>query len=118
DQRVLTHRPAIDHEALGEVDQMRRGVACRAVAPGAQRGIDHRRYRALAVGAGDMDRAECALGVAEPGDERGNVVEAELDPEVLEAEQIRQRIGQGSCGADRRALPGSYLRLSPRPHLA
>src|SRR6185436_5492239 len=72
-----------------------RGVARRTVARRAQRGIDHRRDRSLAVGPGDMDRAERALGVAEPGDERGNVVEAELDPEVLEAEQIRQRIGQG-----------------------
>ena len=53
-----------------------------------QRGVDHRRHRALAVGARDVDRAERALGMTEPVDERGDVVEAELDPELFEAEKI------------------------------
>jgi len=54
---------------------------------GAQRGVDHRRHRALAVGAGDVDRAERAFGMAERRDDGGDVLEAELDAELLEREQ-------------------------------
>ena len=63
DQRVArsTGRPSID-EPLGEIDQVRRGVARRAVAGGAQRRVDHRRDRALAVGAGDVDRRNARSG--------------------------------------------------------
>ena len=87
DQRVAGDRTAVDDEALREIDEMRRRVARRAVPGGAQRGVDHRRHRALAVGAGDVDRAERALGMAEPRDDGGDVVEAELDAELFEREQ-------------------------------
>ena len=95
DQGVPAHGPAVDDEPLRDVDQMRRRVARRAMARGAQRRVHHRRHRALAVGAGDMHRPERPLGMAEPRDERGNVVEAELDPELLQAEEVGQRILQG-----------------------
>ena len=83
EERVPLHGPAVDDEPLRKVDQMRRGVPRRPMSGGAQRGVHHRRDRALAVGAGDVHRSEAALGVAEPGDERGNVAEAEFDAELL-----------------------------------
>ena len=114
DERVLRDRTSVDDESFREVDEMRRGVARRAVAGRAQRRIDHRRHRALAVGAGDVHRAEGALGVAESRDERGDVLEAELDPELLEAEEVgewiqlrvRRRFGgrRGAGGRRWRAL--------------
>ena len=107
-------RPAVDDEPLGEIDQMRRRVPRRPVAGGAQRRVDHRRHRAFAVGAGDVHRPECPLGMAEPGDERGDVVEAELDAELLEAEKILQRIHGASRGSGARLLGASASRLRRR----
>src|SRR5438874_8003443 len=48
--------------------------------------------------------------MTQPRDDRGDVVEAELDPELLEAEQIRQGIGgDWGLGAGR-----GHARLLPR----
>ena len=58
DHRVCRDRPAVDDEPLGQIDEVRRRVARRPVAGRAQPGVDHRRDRALAVGAGDVDRSE------------------------------------------------------------
>ena len=99
DERVLGDRTAVDDEALGEVDEVGRRVARRSMAGRAQRRIDHRRDRSFAVGAGDVHRAECALGMAEARDDRRDVVEAELDPELFEAEEIGQGVGQ-ACSAE------------------
>src|SRR5439155_14478296 len=91
-QGLDRNRPAVDDEALGDVDEMRRGEARRSMSGGAQRRVDHRRDRALAVRAGDVDRSKRALGVTEARHERGDVLEAELDPELFEAEEIGERI--------------------------
>ena len=86
--------------ALLEALEVRRGVA-RAWSPAARSAaVDHRRHRALAVGAGDDDRAEAALGVAERGAEPRDVLEAELHAEALEAEQVVERIRESAPGRD------------------
>ena len=86
-QNVAGNRTTVDDESLREVDQVRRCEARRPMARGAKRGIDHRGHRSLPVGAGNVDRSKRALGMAEPFDDRGDVLEAELDAELLEREQ-------------------------------
>ena len=105
-QRRGGHGKAVDHEALGKVDEMRGRVARRSVACGAERRVDHRGDRAFAVGAGDVHGAERALGMVESGDDGGDVVEAELDPELFEREQPGQRIVH-TCGAGSVTGPGA-----------
>ena len=56
DQRLRGDRPAVDGEPLGEIDQVRRGVAAGSVAGRTKRGVDHRRDRALAVRARRRER--------------------------------------------------------------
>src|SRR5689334_11691920 len=77
------------------------------MAGGAQPGVDHRRHRSLAVGAGDVDRSKTPLGMAEPGDDRQHVVETELDPELPEAEEVGERIGHRSRYVDGRVMPSA-----------
>ena len=48
---------------------------------------DHRRDRAFAVGAGDVQRGEAALGMAERRAQLRDVLEPELDAERFEREQ-------------------------------
>ncbi len=90
-QRILGDRPVVDGESLREIDQVGRGEAGRAVPGGAKPGVDHRRHRALAVGAGDVHRRERPLGMAQRGDQRPDVLESELDPELFEPEKIVER---------------------------
>ena len=52
---------AVDADALGEVDQMRAGVATGAQAKRPQQRVDHDGGAALAVGAGDLDHGVGAL---------------------------------------------------------
>ena len=55
---------AVDLNALVEADQIRRGIQAGPVACLAQDGRDHRAGRALAVGAGHMDKFALPLGMA------------------------------------------------------
>ena len=116
--RVGGDRPAVDDESLGQIDQMGRGVARRSWPAARKRGVDHRRDRALAVGAGDVDGSERPLGMAERVDDRGDVLEAELDAELFEAEELVERVGHrdasarlgvGRCGVGCRARPPRRL---------
>ncbi len=103
------HGPSVDDEALGQIDEVRRGIAGRSVAGAAERRVDHGRDRSLAVGAGDVNRPERALRVAEASEQRLYVFETELDPELFEAEQVREMVQlQLRCrlGHDRRAGGG------------
>jgi hypothetical protein len=86
-QRGLRNRPTVDHEPFAQREQMRRGVAGRAMPGRAQPPFHHRRHRAFAVGAGDDDRAERVLRIPERGTQRRDVREAELHAEALEAEE-------------------------------
>ena len=96
-QRGGPDRPAVDDESFVEIDQMRRRVPRRSMARGAQRRVHHGRHRSFPVGAGDVDRAIRAIRAAEPLDDRGDVVETELDSELFETEQISERIHAGNC---------------------
>ena len=78
---------AVDGDALFDAIEMRRGVAARAVAGGAQAALDHRRDRSLAVGAGDVDRRPRALGPVQRVENLVDVLEAELDAELFEREE-------------------------------
>src|SRR5204862_7833259 len=91
---------AADREPLLQPLQMRRGVTGARVARGAERGIDHGGDRSLAVGAGDDDRAEGVLGIAERRAQRRDVLEPELHPEALEAEEELDR--RADAGHDER----------------
>src|SRR5918993_2962742 len=53
----------------------------------AQAALDHRRHRAFAVRAADVDRRPGVLRVAERRENGADVVEAEFDPELLEREE-------------------------------
>src|SRR5205814_792869 len=77
--------PAVDPDALAEVDQVRRGEEPGAESGLAQHALDHRAGRALAVGAGDMDRAEAALRIAERPEQGARAVEAQLVAPALQA---------------------------------
>ena len=70
---------------------MRRGVAAGLQARGPQPALDHRRHRALAVGAADVNRSIGALGVAERRENGADVVEPELDAELFEREEPFER---------------------------
>ena len=74
----------VDQEPLSEVDQVRRRIPRRGDAGGHEGLVHHRRDRALAVGAGDVDRGEAALGMIELRAEPRDVVEAEFDAERFE----------------------------------
>ena len=87
-QRVLAHWPAVDHESLGEVDQVWGCEPGGAVAGGAKRRVDHRGDRPFPVGACDVHRLESALGMSQRADQRPDVLEPELDPELFEPEQV------------------------------
>src|SRR5262245_33344902 len=86
------------------------------MAGGAQAGVDHRRDRAFAVGAGDVYGAERALGMAETRQDRADVVEAELDAELFEAEEvIEMRHVRGAASAAIAAATGSGRAASAAP---
>ncbi len=73
-----------DDEPFGDVGQVGRRVARGAQAGRAQRRVHHGRDRAFAVGAGDVQRGEAALGVAERLAESRDVLEPQLDAEGFE----------------------------------
>ena len=73
DHAVLRDRLAVDADALAKGDQVRRGVEAHAVAGALQHRGEHRRHRALAVGATDLHQAVALLGTAQR-------VEEALDP--------------------------------------
>ena len=64
DHVVVRDREAAGADALREVDQVRRRVEPGPMARGPQDRLQHRGGRALPVRAGDVQRAEPALGMA------------------------------------------------------
>jgi hypothetical protein len=52
-----------------------------------QRAVGECRHRPFAVGPGDVQRAEAPFRMAERRAQRLHVLQAQLDPEVLEREQ-------------------------------
>ena len=67
----------------------------------------HRRHRSLTVRAGDVQRAECALRMAERLAESRDVLEAQLDAEVLEREEtIESGVQEVKVACDLCPVPG------------
>ncbi len=62
-QGVLVDRLRTDDEALSKVGQVRGRVAGRAEARGGEGGVNHRRDRAFAIGAGNVNRHERTFGM-------------------------------------------------------
>src|SRR5438552_3950912 len=87
-ERVGRYWPAVDDEALAEIHQVRRRIPRRSPSRGSQRRVDHRGDGSFAVRARDVNRPVRALGTSETLDDRGDVLESELDPELLEAEEV------------------------------
>jgi hypothetical protein len=89
---------AIDADALGGLDEMRRGVEAGPDAGGAKRAIEEGACGALAVRAGDMDETQRLLRGAKAREEALNAVETQLDGLVLIAERVQEadriRIGR------------------------
>ena len=64
---------------------MRRGEEAGAQAAEAQRAFHHRGDGTLSVGAGDVDRRECVLGIAQAAGEFADIFQAEAYAEAVEA---------------------------------
>ena len=92
-ERPGIDRPAVDDKALSEIDEMGRRVPGRTVARRAKGGIHRRRDRSFAVGPRDVHRAERAFRMPERVENGPDAVEAELDAELLEAEQPGEGVG-------------------------
>ena len=67
DHRILGYHLAVDADTLAEVDEVGRSVEAHLEACLLEDGGEEMGDGAFAVGAGDMDGAELALGVAEGG---------------------------------------------------
>src|SRR5208282_4292702 len=75
---VVVDFQAVDANALVDALQVRRGVEAGAGAGGVKDGFEDRSGRSLAVGAGDVDAGDGAVGRAETLGEAGDVFEVEL----------------------------------------
>jgi hypothetical protein len=75
-----------DSYALGDRNKMRRRVEADAQPGRAADAFEHRRRRALAVRACDLDGGEGVLRAAEPAEQARDVLQPELDGHGLVAE--------------------------------
>src|SRR6476469_4752105 len=101
------HFALVDDEAFFEPLEVWGGVARDAVPRGVERRRRHRGDRPLAVRSADDNRLKRALRVVEGRAERGDVVETELHPQALEAEEEGERIhATGGTWASARLLDG------------
>ena len=122
DQPLLLDQPAGEADALVEADEMGRGVdmhrSARRLEDRPQIGQD----RALAVGAGDMDRGRrLALGVAERGQQPLDATQRQVDDLGVKARQpfqdgvaVRGRRPEVAAGhGHRRMAPAAGSRAPP-----
>ena len=79
DELLGRDRLAVQRDALADVVQVRGGEPPGGQAHLAQQPLDHPRGRRLAVGAGDVDDREGALGVAQQLHHRGDPVQRRLE---------------------------------------
>jgi hypothetical protein len=107
------HRAVADHEPLGDVGQVRGGVAGGADPCGAQRRVSHRRHRALAVGAGHVQGGEAPLRVAERLAEARDVLEPQLDAEGFERGKPIEQCPVSAWVPPRRRRPAPVPRAAP-----
>ena len=105
DQQVLgDRRRAVrpgQHDALVEMDEMRRGVDMHAFAERLGDGAGEGEERAFAVGAGDMQhRRQLLLGMTERGEQALDPPERQVDRLRMELFQpLQQRIARRDPGA-------------------
>ena len=98
DQHLLADRRGAigtgKHDALVEVDEMRRGVDMHALAQRLGDGADEGEQRALAVGAGDMHhRRQAPLGMAERREQAFDAPERQIDRLRMQRLQpLKQRV--------------------------
>src|SRR5206468_7781873 len=97
-----------DADALPEIHEVRRREQAGAHARRAQRALDQRAGRALAVRARHVHGAEAPLGVAERAQQRPRAVEAELGFAALES--VERLEGALKCRV--RHPPRSFVRPS------
>ena len=89
-----------DLDALMEAHQMRRGVDVHALAGCLQHGLQQRGGGALAVGAGDVDdRRQAVVRVAEPGQQRLDAAERQIDAPRVQRLHLGQQIVARAHGA-------------------
>ena len=88
DNLGLGQQPAVHLHALAELHEVRRGIKSGAVAGGAQHRLDHRRHRALAVGARHMDHRVAALGMPDGRRQPLHAVDAELHAPGLQSVEV------------------------------
>ncbi len=101
-QRLRLDVAAHQAHALGHPLDMRRGVAADAQPRPGERRLDQRRYGALALGAGDMDRAKRLLRIAKPGGE----IARRLEPDPHAVARPALPVGQGVEPRHRRGKLG------------
>ncbi|OQC21953.1 MAG: hypothetical protein BWX70_03198 [Verrucomicrobia bacterium ADurb.Bin070] len=97
-QHGIFDRGTIEQVALVDAHQMRRGVAGDRIAGGAQDGFAERGDRAFAVGAGDMDDRQVALGVAEAFDQAVDRIEPGPHAETAAFGQTLEKGSHGYSG--------------------
>src|SRR4029453_15148212 len=83
-------RPPAGTDALREVHQVRRRVQPAAPPRRAQHGVEHRRRRSLAVGAGDVHRGEPLLGMAAQRQRGAHALELQI-PAAAPLEPLEPR---------------------------
>src|SRR4029453_14394638 len=89
---LAVDRTTVHDKSLGEIDQVWRGIARRAESGRSKRGIHDGGDGSFAVRAGNVHRPKGALGVAETRHQCPHVLEAELDTESFEPEQVFKRV--------------------------
>ena len=80
--RVICDRLTVDQDPLREPHEVRAREEAGPQAVRANQRLDHARRRGLAVGAGHVYDAICALRVVEVGEHLRRAVEARLDPRL------------------------------------
>ena len=88
-------RSPVDTDPLLDSGEVRRRIEPRPEPVRPRDPVQHGRDRAFAVRPGHVDGEEAVLRVAQGRAERRDVLEAELDPEMLEAAEIVPALGRG-----------------------
>ena len=116
DERAVADRLAVDDDAFGDRRQVRAGVAAGAQAEAAQQLVDHAGRAGLAVRAGEVDRAEGALRIAEQVDQRLHALVGRVDVALAPAaEDARPRPARSSAAYFSRPVATTRQSTARRP---
>ena len=85
---------AVNPEPLPDIQQVRRGIESGFESGGGQGCRQHRPHRPFAVGSRQMDEFEFPVRVAESGQQFGNLIEPEFDPEDFQPDKELPRGGK------------------------